>query len=238
MENGTSVSTTTLVGRKTAKEEISLLRRLLWLANYIYHQALTLLSVLLIWIYIENYDRTTLRFWHVLLSTAAYLPLMAIAIIAFAEDNILTLYFPRKKIYWVHGVLLFISCAFITAGISVETHAKRQRGASHFQSDHAILGLVSWVLIVVSIFIGLLAANTQLFSKYVKPVIAKFIHNFLGIAAFFIGIASLFDKIDVVRWYASEPVYQASYYSIWIISVWSILAALKSLYGQIRNIIF
>lgn len=65
---------------------------------------------------------------------------MAAAIILFSEDNITTIHISRTKRYTIHGVLLFISCLAVTAGISIETDAKRRLGRTHFQSNHAILG--------------------------------------------------------------------------------------------------
>ncbi|KAF7267641.1 hypothetical protein GWI33_019131 [Rhynchophorus ferrugineus] len=191
-----TVSTSSLIVRT---KTITTLRRTLWVLNHIYHQALTLLTVIFIWIMFENYDKSSSFFWHIFLSTFAYIPLMGVAIILFSEDNLLTLFIPRTRRYWIHGVLLTLSCLAVTIGISVEVDSKRKRDRAHFESDHAILGLVSWLLIFVSVLLGLLASNTRTFHNYVKPVVIKFIHNFLGIAAFLIGVGSFYTKISFMQ---------------------------------------
>lgn len=180
---------------------------------------------------------------------------MAAAIILFSEDNITTLHIPRTKRYTIHGILLFISCAAVTVGIAVETDAKRKRGSSHFQSNHAILGksllytlklyaktdsnsskgLVSWILIFVSVLIGLMAANTRMFSSFVKPIVIKLVHNVLGLGAFAIGIGSLFEMLNFFNTRSSEEVYYGVYIALVFVTIWSCLAALKSLWRQLKG---
>ncbi|XP_030766326.1 uncharacterized protein LOC115890287 [Sitophilus oryzae] len=235
----TTASSSTLVinssGSKSSSKNISYLKRTCWVLNYVYHQALTLISILFIWILIEDLKDNHI-FYHMILSTVAYIPLMAVAIIAFSEDNLLTLYMSRTKIYWVHGILLSISALAVTIGISLEVRAKGNR--PHFKSKHGLYGFISWVLVLVSVLIGLVAGNTRTFSRYLKPVIAKFIHNIIGIAAFIFGVVSLYYEIRVFGRYTSENVYNTVRYGMWVVTVWSVLAALKSLWGQFRNIVF
>lgn len=61
-------------------------------------------------------------------------------IILFGSDNVWTQELNRKTRYYVHGALLFLSTAFITAGVSLEINRKAQNNFSHFQSTHAITG--------------------------------------------------------------------------------------------------
>ncbi|KAF7264816.1 hypothetical protein GWI33_022241 [Rhynchophorus ferrugineus] len=222
----------------TRTKKITVIRRTLWILNHIYHQALTVLSVIFLWVMYENSDKSNSFFWHIFLSTAAYIPLMASAIILFSEDNLITLYITRTKKYFIHGVLLGVSALFVTIGISLEVHSKNKRGSKHFKSDHAILGLVSWVLVLLSVVIGLVAANTRIFSNYIKPVVAKFVHNFLGIAAFILGVASFYKEINYFKSSLSEHAFDISRYATWIVAVWSVINALKSLKEQITNILF
>lgn len=65
---------------------------------------------------------------------------MVEAIILFGGDNVWTQELNRKNRYYVHGALLFLATAFITAGVSVEINRKAQSNFSHFESIHAITG--------------------------------------------------------------------------------------------------
>ncbi|XP_023310513.1 uncharacterized protein LOC108907711 [Anoplophora glabripennis] len=116
---------------------------------------------------------------------------MAEAIIVFAGDNLWSQGLERPKKNWVHGVLLGISIVALTAGIACEIWNKNDRGFQHFVSDHAITGLVSWLLAFVSIILGLFSWHAQGLKNIARPLIFKFIHNFIGIACYAIGIASL-----------------------------------------------
>lgn len=218
----------------SASSDISYKQRALWILSTFYYQILAILTLLLFWILFENYNASSVMFWHILLSTAAYVPLMAVAIILFSEDNVASLYVKRTKKYWIHGVLLGISGLAVTIGISVEINAKGSR--PHFKSNHAILGLVSWVLVLVSIFIGLVAAKTKIVSSFIRPVWVKLIHNFLGIAGFAIGVGSLYLELSIVSRYGSEHLYVASKWLLWIVTALSLLAAFKSLWGQIKSV--
>lgn len=65
---------------------------------------------------------------------------MAEAIILFGGDNVWTQELNRKHRYFVHGILLLLATAFITAGVSLEIERKAQNNFSHFESIHAITG--------------------------------------------------------------------------------------------------
>lgn len=83
-----------------------------------------------------------------------------------------------------------------------------------------------------------MAANTRTFSSYIKPVVIKLVHNFLGLAAFAIGIGSLFEMLTFFQRNSSQTVYEAIYVALVLVTIWSGLAALKSLYGQIKSVFF
>lgn len=72
------------------------------------------------------------------------MPLMAVSIILFSEDNVTTLYIPRTKRNWIHGGLLMASALFVTIGIGVEISNKNKFGRPHFTSPHAIYGKLAF----------------------------------------------------------------------------------------------
>ena len=102
-----------------------------------------------------------------------------------------------------------------------------------------ILGLVSWIFVLMSQCLGLLAAKAQIFSKLLPPVYIKFLHNFLGILGYVFGIVSLCYGLET-RSFAkvtSTEARTATYSLLGVTTTWSILAALKSGYNQLKTIL-
>lgn len=224
-----------------AKVEVTLVQRLLWIANLVFHQTVAVVTVWLLWLFFDNYDLDNVFLWHLVLSTAAYVPLMAEAIILFSGDNLWSQQLERPKKNWIHGVLLGISISALTAGIACEIYRKNSRGpgATHFVSNHAITGLVSWLLAFVSILLGLFSWHAQGLKNFARPVIFKFVHNFIGIACYAIGIASLVlgFYIGAFSRLITEDQQKSLVGLTAIITIWSCLAAFKSCYNQVKNML-
>lgn len=91
---------------------------------------------------------------------------MVEAIILFGGDNVWTQELNRKNRYYVHGALLFLTTAFITAGVSLEVNRKAQNNFSHFQSIHSITGknksVVKYVL-----------ASAMVHTNFANPILNK-----------------------------------------------------------------
>ncbi|KAJ8962906.1 hypothetical protein NQ318_001317 [Aromia moschata] len=219
------------------REEVSLFQRLLWLANTIFHQLVAIVTVFVFWICFKNYDLDNALLWHIVLSTGAYVPLMAEAIILFAGDNLWTQELDRPKKYWLHGILLGISIVSVTIGIGYEINRKNESGRPHFVSNHALTGLVSWIFAFLSIVLGLFSWHSQKLKSLARPVLFKFVHNFLGIGCFAIGVSSLclgFELGGFSR-FVTEKERDTTIAITAIVAIWSCLAALKSAYNQLKN---
>lgn len=95
------------------------------------------------------------------------------------------------------------------------------------------------VLVIISVVIGFMAAETQLFSRFIRPVWLKFIHNVLGIIAYIIGIVSLIYGF-YTHWfifYTAEETRLAASVATGLVAAWSLYAAVISSYNQIKNIL-
>lgn len=59
----------------------------------------------------------------------------------------------------------------------------------HFESAHAITGLISLILTVIALINGIAALwPVQMYSKFnIRPVVSKILHNFVGMMAFVMG---------------------------------------------------
>ncbi|KAL1513796.1 hypothetical protein ABEB36_003157 [Hypothenemus hampei] len=234
--------------------QVTTVQRVLWICNTFYYQILASITFVAFWLFFNSHTTgRTLFTMHLVCSTAAYVPLMAVSIILFSEDNVTTLYIPRTSRNWVHGVLLLISTLLVTIGIGVETHLKNLNNGKHFVSNHAILGkisknlfkiiviillgLASWILVFVSVLLGVAAAQTRNLSKYVRPIVTKFIHNLLGISAFLIGMVSIwYERRAFQRYGLPESALSIFEVGFVFITIWSLLAAFKSLFAQVKGV--
>lgn len=94
------------------------------------------------------------------------------------------------------------------------------------------------ILVYISIFLGLIAANTGLVSGFVSPVWFKFFHNIFGIAGYVIGIVSLiygyYTGWFVLRY--SETSRMAASIATGLVTAWSLYAAVLSLFYNLKTI--
>ncbi|KAL1513797.1 hypothetical protein ABEB36_003158 [Hypothenemus hampei] len=220
-------------------QTISTWQRALWLLNLVYYILCGSQTITLLWVFFDNNDSNSTMLWHLVLCSMAYIPLMAVAIISFSKDNLPTLFVSRTRIYAIHGCLLTISFLSVTIGISLIINSKIKNGRTHFQSIHAILGLTSWILVTCAVFLGIVAKDTTKFSQYIKPVLAKFLHNLIGISGFVLGVAAMmyYYKSGHYKTFLSHSAYMASYFISGYIIIWSLLAAFQSFYVQFKSLI-
>lgn len=124
-------------------------------------------------------------FWFSLVSFPQYQILMAEAILTLYSSNGWSFFHSPNTKKTLHWVLQVVGSVMAIAG-TVILYPKRTK---HFLSIHSITGLVSMILIVVSVINGILAHRRPSFYRKVKirPVVFKIFHNFTGIATFVIG---------------------------------------------------
>lgn len=121
-----------------------------------------------------------------MISSFQYVLLMSEAIIVLAGDNILTGRWSRRANKHFHWVLQTIGLIFNLVGVGIMYNAK----TAHFRSIHAITGISSLVIVCVVTIFGYPVWIAWKLRKFVRPVITKFLHNFLGTAGFVIGMVS------------------------------------------------
>ncbi|KAG5874395.1 hypothetical protein JTB14_012378 [Gonioctena quinquepunctata] len=214
---------------------ISLFQRIQWVCNTIYHQVVAVVAVAIFWVFFKNHDTNSKLLWHIFWCTCAYVPLMAEGIISFSEANVWNQRLPRNKKTYIHGVLLGLSTISVTAGISCMISHKNDQGSEHFQSNHAITGLVSWLLAMVSTIFGLFAAYSRSLRNFIKPVSLKFIHIFVGNCSFALGITALSLGLYKRSFmdYVTTNQQLAAVVLIVIIAIWSVLSAFVTLFDYL-----
>lgn len=123
---------------------------------------------------------------HVILCTIGYVLLMSEAIVVLAGDNILTCHFSRRANKHLHWILQAVGLIFNLVGVSLMINAK----TVHFRSIHGITGITSLVIVCAVTIFGYPVWIAWKLRKFVRPVVTKFLHNFLGNAGFVIGMVS------------------------------------------------
>ncbi|KAL0115836.1 hypothetical protein PUN28_011009 [Cardiocondyla obscurior] len=131
----------------------------------------------------EYYNVTNI---HVILCTIGYILLMSEAFVVLASNNVLTGSFSHQTKKHLHWILQALGLIFNLVGVIFMYNNKKV----HFTSIHGITGLTSLVIVLVLTAFGYPVWIAFQLRKFVRPVIIKFFHNFLGISSFVIGMVS------------------------------------------------
>lgn len=220
----------------TENEGVKVSQRFFWLANTIFHQLVTVTVAFIAYVFVKHYDVSSRAFIHFFVTTFAYIPLMAEGFILFNESNTWSLQVKRSLKGWVHGALLTVSLICVSVGIGVEIHYKnKSQHPVHFKSNHAILGLTSWVLCFCLALTGVIAIYSSKLKNIMRPVILKTIHLCLGLACFAIGVGSLTLGLDHSSFKVTHNELLITKTLISIITIWSSLGALSSLFNNLKS---
>lgn len=109
---------------------------------------------------------------------------MSEAIVVLASNNILISSLSRRANKHLHWILQTVGLILNLVGVGMMYKSE------DFLSIHGITSLASLVIICVVAIFGYPVWIAWKLRKFVRPVITKFLHNFLGIAGFVIGMVS------------------------------------------------
>lgn len=218
----------------TAETKLKISKRLGLISNTVFHQLVLIIFVYISYVMITYNNLNTTRIMHYSFSTGAYIPLMAEGIILFNETNTWSFQINRGRKSWIHGVLLVLSFILVTIGISFQINDKDE----HFQTNHAITGLVSWILCFVVALTGVITVYSPKLKNSVRPVILKTFHLCLGLSCYAIGIASLILAMDKSSFTkdVSEGELLTINLLVILLTVWSVIGALKTLCNNLIDI--
>ncbi|XP_058800994.1 uncharacterized protein LOC131669842 [Phymastichus coffea] len=208
--------------------EFNCWRTLFTLVNAINHVLVLLTTGYLVYLARDLSISTNL---HVVLCTIGYVLLMSEAIVALTGENLWSRKLSRRFNSHVHWVLQAIGAACSITGVYV-----LWRGS--FRSIHALVGIAS-VGAIIGIFItGLPAIFATRLRKVIRPVIGKFIHNFLGILCFVGGMYAQIEgyKKGWLRKKVSNDVIQVMIVTTFMIIVFSLMGSLRSLWEQFKGL--
>lgn len=116
---------------------------------------------------------------------------MSESLMVLTTENVWTRKFPvyRQRSHF-HWILQVLGAGFSITGAIVLFISRSNKGKGHIKTIHSILGLISLIIMCCLCLSGATLFYTVKLKKLFRPVVFKFIHEFLGIACFTIGIAA------------------------------------------------
>ncbi|XP_066245235.1 transmembrane reductase CYB561D2-like [Euwallacea similis] len=204
--------------------------------NYLARFGIAGVVVYACWIAIVNYNYWFS--WHIILCTFGYVPLMAESIMLFNNDELWSTQMSRTAKYTVHGAVVSVATMMILVG-DILVFRYLEPGY-HLYTTHGIAGLISLLLILLSIPAGLVIKyhrelNPRLSTKLIW---VKAVHNVLGTAGYAVGIISL-TYAFYTNWfvyYTDRASRLVALIVTFLAGAWTMNGAVVSLYHQIRSI--
>ncbi|XP_055596573.1 transmembrane reductase CYB561D2-like [Uranotaenia lowii] len=172
--------------------------------------------------------------WHIFLSSVGYTFFMTESFMVMYGDNSWSSSYKVTTKRTLHWVLQAIGGIAIFIGIALEYYVKEDRNRSHFKSDHAITGLVSLILILISSLNGVITWFAAKIRHIIKPVYIKLFHYITGIGAFVIGMASLMLEYSPRRMQSTENKNMLLSFTI-IVILLTCIGTMKNMYGHLKT---
>lgn len=200
--------------------------------NLFNHILIAIVSMKITWICITaRYEMLNL---HVVITTLGYQLLMAEAILIYYSSNSWSSVLSRKTKSTLHLVLQVLGSGLAIFGVFLAIWWRDWRITFWNGSLHAQLGFWSLIFLFINFFFGFGALYASSLRKVWEPIYMKFTHNLLGIAAFVLGMVSLYygyEKRFMTR-NASKEMINALAYATLITTVLSCIGALQNLLIQ------
>jgi cytochrome b-561 domain-containing protein 2 len=187
------------------------------------------------WIAIINYNYWFS--WHVILCTLGIIPFMTEALMLFAPDELWSRQLTRTQKYGIHGFLMVGGTILLSVGC-IDTFYYISEGY-HLYTVHGITGLISMILLILSIIFGYMANYSQKLTKYGRPVFFKFNHNVVGLLGYLIGVVSLCYAF-YTHWFVyftTEASRLVAVIATILGVLWTMNAAIVSGYHQIKTLL-
>jgi cytochrome b-561 domain containing protein 2 len=116
---------------------------------------------------------------------------MSHAILTMADNNFVTQTLSYQNRVTVHWILQTSALILITIAQTCIYLNKNKLGKEHYQSTHALFGLSTYLLTVVSTLGGVFTRYSFQLKKFVKPTIMKILHSFAGLLTYLLAIITI-----------------------------------------------
>ncbi|CAG9798733.1 unnamed protein product [Chironomus riparius] len=165
---------------------------------------------------------------------------MAEGILAMYKRNTLTLLADSKgKKTLIHWILQTSGGVLAIVGIVVQIISRFRLGKPHFSLIHSIIGLISFIFLILSIISGCSALYSIELKRYLKPIFSKFIHNLLAIIAFVTGIISVIIAYDTKSWAKKHDPGNVRVLMMWLLAfiiIFTLIGPIKTLWNHLKTI--
>lgn len=116
---------------------------------------------------------------------------MSTAILSMADNNIITQSLNYQNRVTVHWVVQTAALILITVAQTCIFRNKNNLGKSHYQTTHALFGLTTYLLTVLSTLGGVFTKYSFQFKHIMKPLLAKVMHSFSGLLTYVLAIITI-----------------------------------------------
>ena len=113
------------------------------------------------------------------------------AILSMSDANCWTTALKYKDKVTLHWILQVAAIICVSLGFSCIFLNKIRLEKNHFESTHAICGLITYILTGFIAIGGIWTKYSFQLRDYMKPVIAKLIHSTLGIVVFCLAVTTI-----------------------------------------------
>lgn len=116
---------------------------------------------------------------------------MTNAILSIADNNFLTQSLNYQNRVTVHWVTQTSALILITISQTCIYLNKNNLGKEHYQTTHALFGLTTYLLTVLSSLGGISTKYSFKLKKIMKPAISKIIHSFSGLLTYILAMITI-----------------------------------------------
>ncbi|KAJ4451053.1 hypothetical protein ANN_02490 [Periplaneta americana] len=170
--------------------------------------------------------------------TNGSLLLMAEAVMIMSKDNILASKLGHQGRVRMHWVLQASAATCIFVGFLIIVVNKNINNKNHFQSWHAIIGLVFLIFVGITSSGGVITLFAFRLKHYVKPAKMKLLHNLVGIVTFAIGVVTEILGIYTL-WFPKRASLSAQVIcTVFVVlgGIFALESAVKSAYVRFKNL--
>uniref|UniRef100_A0AAG5DKD4 ascorbate ferrireductase (transmembrane) n=1 Tax=Anopheles atroparvus TaxID=41427 RepID=A0AAG5DKD4_ANOAO len=129
--------------------------------------------------------------WHPAFMSIGYLILMSQAVLTMSGTNYFTHRCNHRTKVFLHWLLQAVAGILITiASVCIFLNKVRLQ-KSHFQTLHAIFGLVTVCFTLASIAGGVATKYAFQLRQYMRPIYSKLIHGIAGTVAYLLGVSTI-----------------------------------------------
>lgn len=220
------------------KSERTVVETIKLVLNTINHVFIGIIFVYTCWICYRNGFELIFT-WHVILCMFGFHVLMAESIMVFYSGTTWAQAFTQPQRRTIHWVMQVIGSICIIVGIGLEIYFRETKNKRHFSSPHSILGLVSLILLVLSMCNGVGSLYAVELRRRIKPIYLKLSHHFIGLACFVLGMAAVVLGYDK-RIYTSNstPEIQITLKVLTVVVIFlSVLGVLRTIVNQVKTLL-